>query len=103
MRLHSMMGFSVSDGKESRQSSEQKFTIHITPVNNMPPRFLHPDPEITAAEGDITPLGLELLAVVDSDTQPENLTLTLVEEPAVGNLERVDWQLNLHTLHTGRN
>ncbi|KAK7498552.1 hypothetical protein BaRGS_00010212, partial [Batillaria attramentaria] len=92
--------FVLTDGGVERQLPEQKFTIRVLPVNNMPPRFLVPNPEVTVAEGGTVPLIAEILEVVDSDTVAENLQVTVVEEPTMGQFERVEKQ-SVVVLRTG--
>lgn len=80
----------VTDDADDQQLPEQKFTIRIVPVNNMPPRFLTPNARLTVAEGTTVPIPAHMLEVLDPDTVPEDLTFTVIEEPEVGYLERVD-------------
>lgn len=92
--------FVLTDGGDDRQLPEQKFTIRVLPVNNMPPRFLVPNPEVTVAEGGTVPMITDILQVVDSDTMVENLEVTVVEEPNMGRFGKVDRQ-SVVVLRTG--
>lgn len=42
------------------------------------------------AEGTTVPIPAHMLEVLDPDTVAEDLTFTVIEEPEVGYLERVD-------------
>ena len=80
----------MTDDVDQRQLPEQTFTIRIVPVDNMPPRFVTPNPRLTVAQGGTVPLPATLLEVLDADTQPQDLTITVTEEPEAGRLEKMD-------------
>ncbi|XP_041363241.1 extracellular matrix organizing protein FRAS1-like isoform X2 [Gigantopelta aegis] len=84
-----IFSFVVTDGGRERRLPEQKFTIRIIPVNNLSPQFRIANPELTVAQGGSTPVG-QVLQVSDGDSALESLTLTLVQEPSQGHLEKVD-------------
>ncbi|XP_035826399.1 extracellular matrix protein FRAS1 [Aplysia californica] len=81
--------FVVTDGGEDRELSEHKFTIRVVPVNNNPPLFANPNPDVTISEGGIFPLTSGLLEVIDPDTALNKLQVTVVEAPTSGLVEKM--------------
>ena len=79
----------MTDGGRERRLPEQKFTIRVIPVNNLPPQFRTTHPELTVAQGGSTPVS-QVLQVSDGDSPLASLTLTLTQEPSHGHLERLD-------------
>ncbi|XP_076458587.1 LOW QUALITY PROTEIN: extracellular matrix organizing protein FRAS1-like [Babylonia areolata] len=94
------IGFVLTDDADHHQLPEQVFRIRIVPVNNMPPKFVTPNPRVTVAEGTTVPLPASLLEVTDPDTLPADLTITVTEEPEFGSLEKIDKQSTV-VLHSG--
>ncbi|XP_069123568.1 extracellular matrix organizing protein FRAS1-like [Argopecten irradians] len=81
--------FTVSDdGPPNRNPEEQKFSIRVLPVNNVPPRFLNPSPSVTVSQGTAVPLSQSLLAITDTDTPTSDLLVTLTQAPVVGRIEK---------------
>ena len=79
----------MTDGQYNRSSPEQKFSIRIIPVNNMPPQFGAHIPEILVSQGGSIPIGQSQLQISDSDTPLSELQLTLEEVPVNGRIEKV--------------
>ncbi|ESO99609.1 hypothetical protein LOTGIDRAFT_173674 [Lottia gigantea] len=83
-----MFNFIVTDEAKNRRLPEQRFSIRILPVNNNPPRFLVPNPELTVSQGGTTPV-LQVFDVSDADTNEDDLEFILTVTPSEGHLEKV--------------
>ncbi|GFO33129.1 extracellular matrix protein fras1 [Plakobranchus ocellatus] len=81
--------FVVSDDGQERQLSEHKFTIRVIPVNNNPPVFLQPNPEVNMAEGGVFPLTPGILEVIDPDTDLTDLQVAVTVAPRHGLVQKM--------------
>ncbi|KAL3876627.1 hypothetical protein ACJMK2_034445 [Sinanodonta woodiana] len=80
--------FIVSDGQAGKTTEEQKFSIRIIPVNNMPPRFSSSTISVTVSQGGSVPVGQTVLGLSDADTPLSNLSITVLREPRHGYFEK---------------
>ena len=64
--------------------TDQVFSIHLRPVDNIPPRVVNNG--VSVVENGQTTLGLDALDVTDPDTPPDGLRLVLTRRPRHGDL-----------------
>ncbi|KAL5018410.1 hypothetical protein ScPMuIL_004132 [Solemya velum] len=81
--------FIVFDDQNKQPLHENKFTIRVVPVNNMPPVFLNVNPTLTVFQGSSVPLDQSVVALTDPDTAIQNIQMTLVTGPQLGHLAKV--------------
>ena len=99
--IHVIAFISVTDGQYNKSSTEQKFSIRLIPINNMPPQFGTASPRIKVSQGGSVPVGQSELHITDPDTPVSELTMTIQETPSHGRIEKVQEGLKV-TLRTGK-
>ncbi|XP_066304374.1 extracellular matrix organizing protein FRAS1-like [Branchiostoma lanceolatum] len=80
--------FTVSDGVNTLPA--QPFVIRVVSDGNAPPRFSSPNSIIKVTQGGTVPVGMEQLAVSDSDTPLSDLRFTLKQAPMMGKVIQKD-------------
>ena len=85
----------------NKSSAEQKFTVRLVPVNNMPPQFGVTYPRIRVSQGGSVPIVSSELRITDPDTPTSELTMTIQETPSHGRIEKVSEGLKV-TLRSGK-
>ena len=85
----SSLFITVTDGQYNRSSPEQKFSIRVIPVNNMPPQFGSHISEILVSQGGSVPIGQSQLQISDPDTPLSELRMSVEENPVNGVIEKV--------------
>ncbi|XP_013419183.1 extracellular matrix protein FRAS1-like, partial [Lingula anatina] len=80
--------FIVQDKTSGFAIPKQTFSIHVMPVNNMPPRVLQNEPSVKVTQGGSVLLGPDVIALIDTDTSIDDLSLTLTQNPVAGKVTK---------------